>query len=268
MCFMKLKIWSIFLRSHYPQWVCSIPLCKWVCKSFSWEFMKAGQTFIRACICCVLHWTGCGRVERDIMNEQYNSFCKCDQSAHADAGAESVLTFFRSFPRSYNDPSSSCPQRSSLTTTNHGWYTHASKHPSAHTYCMKPTLLSWCLCTLPGAHIPSICIEIGNWVSNSIIPWASTVPHDPTPQCPPTHIYKNRTIFSWIPLCAWHLLLLLLHILCTKGCAYTCSLAHTWLNSLVHTQSHVSGARGFMLSLGGTQWHLRCCMSLFLATSL
>ncbi len=79
-----------------------------------------------------------------------------------------------------------------------------------------------------------------------LIPQVSMVPHDPTTQCPPTHIYKNRTIFSWIPLCAWHLLFLP-HILCTKGWTYTCSHAHTLMNSLstcMGTQSHVSGKGG------------------------
>ena len=45
MCFMKLKIWNIFLHSHNPQRVCSIPLCKWAWESYSWEFVKAEPTF-------------------------------------------------------------------------------------------------------------------------------------------------------------------------------------------------------------------------------
>lgn len=155
-----------------------------------------------------------------------------------------------------------------------------SQHPITDDTLMplnipEHTHIVWSLLSSPGASalfqghtFPTFALKLET-VSNSLIPWASMVPHDPTPQCPPTHIYKNRTIFSWIPLCAWHLLLLLPHILRTKGCAYTCSLAHTWINSLVHTQSHVSGARGgFMLSLGGTQWLLRCCVSSALATSL
>lgn len=44
----KPKIWSIFLQSHNPQRVCSFPSCKWVCKSYFWESMKAGQTFIKS----------------------------------------------------------------------------------------------------------------------------------------------------------------------------------------------------------------------------
>lgn len=45
---LKQKIWSIFLQSHNPQRVCSFPSCKWVCKSYFWESMKAGQTFIKS----------------------------------------------------------------------------------------------------------------------------------------------------------------------------------------------------------------------------
>lgn len=131
-------------------------------------------------------------------------------------------------------------------------------HTHTHTYEAHFPLLSWCLYTRLRAHIPNICIEIGNGVK-SLIPRVSTVPHDPTPQCPPTHIYKNRTIFSWIPMCAWHLLLHPL-ILCTKGCTYTCMPEHAHTHT--HTQSRVSErgrVRIYVVIRGGTQWLLHCC---------
>lgn len=105
-----------------------------------------------------------------------------------------------------------------------------------HTYIAHLPLLSWCLLTLLEDHFTTFAMKLKT-PSKSLIPWLSTVPDDPTPQCPPTYIYKNRTIFSWIPLCAWHLLFLP-HILCTKGCTYTCLHAHTWINWTLRLNTH------------------------------
>lgn len=97
MYFMKLKIWSIFLQSHNPQRVCSFPLCKWVCRSYFWESMKAGQTFQE----CTYAVSSIGlaaearlvanRGKRNIVNEQYNRFWKYDKASHAVVGTKGVL---------------------------------------------------------------------------------------------------------------------------------------------------------------------------------
>ncbi len=70
-----------------------------------------------------------------------------------------------------------------------------------HTYIAHFHLLSWCLCTLLGAHFPNICIEIENRVSHSLIPRVSTVPNDPTPQCPPTHLQEQNNLFLDTTVC-------------------------------------------------------------------
>lgn len=104
MYFMKLKIWSIFLQSHNPQRVCSFPLCKWVCRSYFWESMKAGQTFqectfavssigLAAEARLVANWG-----KHDIVNEQYNRFWKYDKGSHAVVGTKRVLIFSRLLP--------------------------------------------------------------------------------------------------------------------------------------------------------------------------
>lgn len=96
MCFTKLKIWSTFLQSHNPQRVCSIPLCKWVCKTYFWESMKAGQTFIKSVhmLCPPLDWLQSLHLQLTEWSMTlwiYNNQQILDKASHAVVGTKNVL---------------------------------------------------------------------------------------------------------------------------------------------------------------------------------